>query len=158
MIYGKLLKHLLVVSAQFILFLGINSSAASAQTDLVVEGNVLGYNLYTVRPSGFDGITFPVLLKVRKITEGKERSEYIVVLLTNLDKSFAEENFGLNKTLTFKLYRKSFCDKKLKNLMYPGLTLKDGMVVKTSQTFILAPGVEKKMLPLNKVIPCYWTS
>lgn len=147
------LRYLLALLSAQMFFVVINSTTVSAQNDLFVEGNVLGYELYEVRP--VSNVLFPVLLKITKVVNGVEKSDYIVVKMLNLYKEYAEENFGLNKITKFRLQRKTFCDTKIKNLFRPGLTIQNGKVVRKSQTFTLVPEVEKDLLPLKKKIPCY---
>lgn len=136
-----------------IFFLVINSTTVSAENDLIVEGNVVGYELHEIRP--ISNITYPVLLKVTKVTNGVEKSEYIVVKMLNLYKEYADENFGIDKTTKFRLQRKTFCDTKIKDLFRSGSIIENGEIVQTSQTFNLVRGVEKNSLPLKKKIPCY---
>jgi hypothetical protein len=128
----------------------------TGKTNLEVEGNVLGYNLYLIKPT--NKLFYPAVVKVKNVIQGTEKSEYIYVLLYSLDKDYAEENFGANKISTFKLERQKFCDIKIKNLLYAGQTIENGKIVETSQTFTLVLGVESKSLPLKKIIPCYIVS
>jgi hypothetical protein len=144
--------------ALLVLFFANLSLKVEARADLIIEGNVLGYNLYSIKSSSNPGLMYPALVKVTKVLEGEEKSQYILLLFGIGDRGFAAENFGLNKTLTFKLKRQTFCDKKINSLMYPGLTLVNGKIVETSQTFTLVPGVDKESLPLKRKIPCYFVS
>ena len=147
------LRYFLVLFFLQVFLLAISSAKVSAKTDLTVEGNVLGYELYSLRP--ISNITFPVLLKVTNVVDGAEKSEYIVVLMLNLYKEYAEENFGLDKVAKFKLRRQSFCDRKIKYLFRAGSIIEDGKIVQTPQTFTLISGVEKNSLPLKEKVPCY---
>jgi len=135
--------------------LGIVSPKVEARTQLVIEGNVLGYNLYANKPVSLP-MLYPSLVRITKILKGKEKSQYVLVLFSGLKKDFAMDKFGPDKILKFELERQTFCDNRIGNLMYPGLTLDDnGKVIETSQTFTLVPGVVKKSLPLKKKVPCY---
>lgn len=141
----------------FVFFFGMNLTKIAAQTEIAVKGNVLGYELYKVKSTTIP-MLHPVLLKVTEVVDGKEESEFIKILTLGFTEKFAQENFGIDKISTFKLTRKTFCDSKVKRLMYAGLTLdNNGQVIKTSQTFTLVSGVEKTLLPLKKKVPCYVT-
>jgi hypothetical protein len=148
-------SSLIALSLAVVLFLGIVPREVEARADLIIEGRVLGFDLYTIKPTSYPGLMYPVLVKVAKVLEGEERSQYVLVLFESLEKDFALQNFGLDKASTFKLKRQIFCDQKIASLMYPGLTLQNGKVIETSQTFTLVNGVYKGSLPLKKKIPCY---
>jgi hypothetical protein len=145
-----------IIFAVLFCLYGTISAREIGKTDLEIEGNVLGYELYKIRP--ISNILFPIVIKITKVKQGTEKSEYIKVLLFNLYEEFAEENFGVDKISTFRLSRLSFCDTKIKHFFRPGLTIENEKIVRKSQTFTLVPGVEKKSLPLKKVIPCYIVS
>ena len=136
----------IVASARFV----------DAGSKLVVEGNVLGYDLYLIRPTSYPGLLYPVLFKVTKVIKGDEKSSYILVWFENLKRDFAIREFGLNKISSFTLERQTSCKRKIKSLMYKGRTLDDlGRIIEADQTFTLVPGIDKKSLPLEKKIPCY---
>ncbi len=153
---GQKTKRILSFLSLFGVFLSLGSTTMLAQTALVVEGKVVGYEPYTIKPFG-GPLAHPLLFRVTKVLEGSEKSEFIIINFwkTSVDRSYASEHFGLDRALTFKLERQTFCDKKIKGLMRPGLTRDDGKVIKASQTFTLVPGIEKVSLPLNKQVPCY---
>jgi hypothetical protein len=133
-----------------IFLIGINPATVYAKTELIIEGNILGYESQKIRPFGTfaSEIAFaPVLLKVTKVLGGAERSEYIKVLTHSFAEGYVNKNFDLDKTVTFKLLRAAKCDEKL-----GGLVAKQ---VKTNNIFTLVSGVEKNSLPLEKKIPCY---
>lgn len=96
-----------------------------------------------------------MFLKVAKVVEGVEKSEYIMVLLHNLYKEYAEENFGLDKITTLKIKRQNYCGTKIKYFFRSGSTIENGRLVKSPPSFTLVPGVEKETLPLKKKNPCY---
>ena len=150
------LRFILDCLVVLMLIITANSTNGQATTDLIVNGNVLGYNLYTIKPTSNPGLMYPALVRVTRVVEGEEKSPHILVLFESLKEEFALEIFGLDKTSTFKLKRQAFCDKKIESLMYPGLTLENGKQVTTPQTFTLVRGVSKKSLPLKKKIPCYF--
>jgi hypothetical protein len=134
---------------------GQNSKPLLAE--IVVEGNVLGYELNTVLPTSMDGYfpEYPVLIKIRKVIEGEEKAQFIIVLLKYLSKEDAEKNFGLDKITTFRLVQRAPFRKNIKQLLHSGFTLENGELVKTAQTFKFLPGVEKKLLPLKMKVPFY---
>ena len=74
-------KYISIFAMPLIFFPGINSMTVSAKTDLVIEGNVLGYELYSVRPFSCCAIysLYPALIRVTKVVEGTEKSQYILV-------------------------------------------------------------------------------
>jgi len=147
-----------ILVALVILVLSSFSTKSEAKTDLVIEGKVLGYELYSVRLFTYP-VKYPVLVKVTKIINGSEKSEYILILFDTLKKEFAIKEFGANKFPVFKLERQVRCDQKINNLFHPGFVIdENGREVETSQTFTLVSGVDKKLLPLKKKIPCYYIS
>lgn len=149
-------KYFAFIFVSLLCFYSTISAQEIGKHDLEIEGNVLGYELYKIRP--VSNTLFPIVIKVTKVKQGGEKSEYIKVLLHNLYEEFAEENFGADKISTYRLSRLSFCDSKIKHFFRPGLTIENEKIVRKSQTFTLVPGVEKKSLPLKKVIPCYIVS
>ena len=153
----NLSKHLLSVGLLSAFFLLANPTSALSNTDLVVEGQVLGYELNTLKSFGTDGIVYeyPALIRITKVLEGEEKSQYIIVLLKFLDKKSAEEKLGLDKIITFRLERKINYTKRIKDLLHSGFTVENGDVVKTAQTFTFVNGVKKQSLPLKQNIQCY---
>lgn len=137
-------------------FIAISPTKALSQSDPVIEGNVLGYELHEIKPFGMDGTIYeyPALVKVTKITEGEENSQYIIVLLKPLKKDYAETNFGSGKTSVFKLVRRTNYFLKPKYLLRKGIVIKNGKVER-GQKFTFVPGVNKKDLPLDKKLPVY---
>jgi hypothetical protein len=150
-------RNFVSIALLSVFFLLVNTTNALSQTELVVEGNVLGYELNTVKITGMDGYfpEYPVLARITKILKGEEKSQYIIVLPKFLDKEYAEKNFGLDKTTTFRLERRINYVKKVKHLLHSGFSIENGKLVKTAQTFTFVPGVDKQSLPLEKKIPCY---
>lgn len=125
--------------------------------EIVVEGNVLGYELITVQTIWMCSFVQdqPALIRITKVIEGEEKSQYAIVLLKPLTKEATEKNFGLDKITTFRLVQRAHCGKKIKQLLHSGLAIENGKIVKTSQTFTFAPGVGKQSLPLKMKVPCY---
>lgn len=134
---------------------GQNSESSLAE--LVVEGNVLGYELNAVKSFNMDGFfyEYPTLFKITKVLEGEEKAQYIIVLLKPLTKEYAEETFGLDKVTTFRLVRRINYVKKIKELLHSGFTIENRKLVKTPQTFTFVSGIEKGSLPLKEKISCY---
>lgn len=151
--------YLILVKAVllFVIVFAMNPTKTAAQSKLVVEGSVVGYELYKVRPIGIP-MLYPMLVRVTKTIEGEEKSEFIKVLSFEINEDYAQKNYTLEKLSTLRLERRNFCGGfRIKSLMYPGLTIENGQVVETSQTFTLVPGIIRTSLPLKKKIPCYVT-
>lgn len=154
------LGYFSIFGAILIFLLGTNPTRICAKTDLFVEGNVIGYVSYNRSIPQLWGTCLlmirldPVIVKVTKVLDGAEESEYLQVLTHNFGEGYANDNYGLDKISTFNLVRGKNCDEKLKSLISP-VTIKIGKRVETYKSFTLVPDFEKKSLPLNKKIPCY---
>ena len=101
---------------------------------------------------------YPALLRVTKVVNWNEKSQYVLILFQGLEKDSAVREFGRNKLATFKLKRRTFCDARIDSLLNPGLAIDNGKIVNSSQTFTLVPGVSKESLPLRKKVPCYFVA
>lgn len=125
-----------------------------ANTNLVIEGSVVGYELYLVKPM-LGPLMHPMLVKVLRVVEGGEKSQYIIVNRNYLGKENAEKEFGRDNKATFRLVRQPYCNRRIRSLFHPGLTERNGVVVKTDQTFTVVDGFSKRKLPLEIAVPCY---
>lgn len=159
MVYRNKFEYILIVLIGLFFLFGISSTKVIAKTDLEIKGNVLGYSLSTTKTfSSFVFPTNPLLVKVSKIIKGKEKSEYIIVRLRGESKDYIVDNFGVNKTLTFKLERYEGCDERIKDLMVFKDKDENGKIIETPQNFKFVSGINKELLSSRKIIPCYFVS
>lgn len=150
-------RKMLAVFAAIIVFFAAQN--VLAQSDLVVHGNVLGYQLYRIQSTTLPQMN-TLLFKINKVVEGKERSEFILIKFwkESLDTDYARENFGLSRTSRFSLERQKFCDEKVKRFTGKGLPNGDNAFVGYSEIFRLMPSVDLNSLPISKRLPCYLES
>src|SRR5262245_37357729 len=93
----------------------IAPAIVSSQTDLVVEGHVLGYQ--SVQFFNMDGATFSVLVKVDKVIKGAEGSRYLVAQIFGKAWDYEQHGFAVDRASHFELRREARCDRTIQKVL-----------------------------------------
>ena len=148
------LKYTVVVSV-FSFLIGAWAPASLAKTDLKIKGNVIGYSLPGLYTSLFSYNS--LLVRVRKVVQGKERSQYVRVRFAGTDPAYVPSNFSLETLFEIRLNRIPSCDTTFGELKGFEFRRNEGGPTERSAVLTFVPGVEKDVLSDGTRLPCYLT-